>query len=184
MRAAYSTKTRDLQQQAQTAAAQAAAERERREAAECREKDAARDLEAERKRREAIEGDIERERRLRQDEAMQAETTLATERKKIDELQRQEIEERDRRARRRRVTLGVALTAFGSAVGVIAYLTRVSSSLGVAAFAVAGTGLLLLGIRLTLGSKWGGEVVTWLFGLIGVIGTALGVIALVASQGG
>lgn len=50
---------------------------------------------------------------------------------------------------------------------------------------VASTALFvfLLGMRVALGSRWGGEVVNWIFGIIGIIGTALSVIAILATQG-
>lgn len=122
IRAAYSTKTRELQEQAQASAAEAEAERKRREAAETRERDVVLDFEAEKRRREGAESDAERERREREEleqrltarieEAeRRAEAAVAAARAKREQIEK-EVADRERRRRdRRRVGLGITLAS-------------------------------------------------------------------------
>jgi hypothetical protein len=194
VRAAYSTKTRELQEQASAVAAEAAAERSRREAAEGREAATVRDLEAEKRRREGAETDAARERREREalerrldnkiDETEKAaDEAIAAEREKREALEH-ELARRERlQARNRRIGLGSAIAAASILVPVfLMVFVTAKHAYELGGLAGGSLFLFLLGLRVALGSRWGGEVIAWAFGLVGVLGTIVSVIAILASR--
>lgn len=175
------TKGREPQERAERSAAQASAERERRQRAEERAVSRDRDLLAEIQRREALESDVASgqralqeletsfEQRIAQLET-QSETSLAAERKKREDLERH-----------LRTIVG-ALIAIGALVGAAFtfWLSPVNGVSKVAAFATGEAIFFLIGLRVLLRAKWGGELLTWVFGIVGIIALAVGVITLLA----
>jgi hypothetical protein len=179
VRDAYSTKARELQEQAARSAAQANAERERRELAEERARARDQDLLAEIQRREAVESDVARGRRALEeletsfeqrigDLETQSEASLAAERQRRENLEL-----------RIRQTLGAVVAVAALLGAAFAFLiSPVHGATKVTAFAVGEAIFFLIGLRVVLGARWGGELLVWIFGIIGMLALAVGVIAL------
>jgi hypothetical protein len=183
---AYSKKARELQEQATRSALQAAAERSRREAAESRAEETRADLEAEIRRREGLESDVERAERslveLR-NEFEQRLTSVETQSRTEVEKERGERLALERSIHDRRRMLR---RAAGAAIAVVAIIAAVLTFavfsmhgvVKVTGFAVAEACLLLCGLRVLLGARWGGEMLLWVFGIVGILALAVGLIPL------
>ena len=72
-----------------------------------------------------------------------------------------------------------AATAAALVGAVLTFSTGIHRILIKGAFTTAEVMVLLLGVRLVFGRKWGNELVTWAFGLIGIVALIAGLIPLV-----
>ena len=179
VREAYSSKARELQEQANRSAAQAVAERERRQLAEERADARDRDLLAEIQRREALESDVARGQRAISelqssfeqrigDLETQNEGVLAAERGR-----RQSLETRIR------IAVGAAAAAASGVGAAFTFLIApVHGTTTVTALAIGEAIFLLIGLRVALGARWGGELLVWIFGIVGICALAVGLIPL------
>jgi hypothetical protein len=106
--------------------------------------------------------------------ALEAEARAAEAQKKADAA---EAQTRARRRISRSVILGMLLILGGVAVGVtLPLLVVASSKLGISAAVVGGIGLIVLGIRVIVGPKLGGEVMIFVSLLAIMAGAAVVVI--------
>lgn len=192
VRAAYSTKTHELQELADEHARAAAAAREARAAAEARAESVTNDLEAEIRRREGLEADIARERQSREaseralgekldatardGEAATAsvQQDLEKEREERERLEKRisDIEDDRRRTRRSVGGYSLALAAALSAILLIGF-SWVGGPGGTIAVVVGAIVLGAIGLLFALGREVGGYVLNIGCGLAGLAGIVL-----------
>jgi hypothetical protein len=187
---AYSTKTRELQEQAAVAASRASEEQAKRERAEQRARDIERDRDNERGRREGLEGDLRREQEARtreQQELRQAIETAKQESQDAIDDERRRREELEARiahtARRRRVlaALGAAGVAAIAAILVLVFGV-VTGTWGTVAVITGALTVICLAARVGLGDKWGAEALGWVGAIAGILGTVVAIVFALAQK--
>jgi predicted nucleic acid-binding protein len=187
---AYSTKTRELQEQAAAAATRASEEQARREQAEQRAREIERDRDDERGRREGLEADLRREQEARTREQADLRQAIETAKQEsqdaIDEerRRREQLETRITEATRRRRVLsaaGAAVVATIAAILVLA-LGVVTGTWGTVAVITGALTVISLAARISLGEKWGAEVLGWVGAIAGIIGTVVAIVLALAQK--
>ncbi len=177
---AYSSKTREMQDQMTAAQEEADREAARRADAEQRADAHARNHEAERIRREGVEGDLVRERSAREQESGELREAIAeserrsaealkAERRRREKLERGLEDEANRKRVRRRIASALALGLVAVSAAVLSLVLGAVEGawgtvivIGAALTAVSGA------VRIGFGRKWAAEVVGWVGGLAGI----------------
>jgi predicted nucleic acid-binding protein len=164
VRAAYSTKAREMQDAVAASVRQAAQADEERRSAETRAVDADAGRRREQQGAEQTRLQIDREREKWDEEKRTLAADLAQAGQERD-LAAGELEKRladeGRRRRDRTILAGVALIVLGLAVALALPLAVVADKWAIAGAIVGGAALGLLGVRVVAGRNWGGEIVTW-----------------------
>lgn len=187
---AYSTKTRELQEQAAGAAQRASEEQAKREQAEERARMIERDRDDERARREGLEADMRREQEARtreQDELRQEiETARQESQGAIDaeRRQREQLEARIAQTAQRRRKASAAAVAVAAAVAAILLLVLgvVSGTWGTVAVITGALTVISLAVRVGLGEKWGAEALGWVGAIAGILGTVVAIVLALAQK--
>jgi hypothetical protein len=189
---AYSSKTRELQEQAAAAAEVAAAEQTRRAEAEERATAYAQDRDDERARREGIEADLQREREARAQERDELREAIAAADKQSHEAIRAEREKREaleseikRAAARRRtrwrigsaIALGVLTIAAATLLLVLGIVTGKWATIAVIAASVS---LVSISVRIGFANKWAAEIIGWVGAIAGVVGAVAAIVLALA----
>lgn len=183
---AYASKARELHDAVKASeerAAQAAeaATQAQREAAK-----ATRDRERARANADALQTDLDSEKVARTEEAQelrsqaedvrQAKFRASTDTEtRIQDLEDRLDQEKGRRRRDRRVAMGAALAFIGVLIAVCLSLFLVHGG-GVIGAIVGGSALTLLGVRIAVGQKWGGEFLLWLTLVATIAGVVVAVV--------
>lgn len=187
---AYSTKTRELQEQATAAATRAGEEQAKREEAEQLARAYERDRDDERARREGVETDLRREQEARsrdQDELRQAIDAARQESQEAfddERRKRERLEARLAKGRKRRRALsavGVAIVAAIAAV-IMLVLSVVTGTWGTVAVITGALTVISLAARVGLGDKWGAEALSWVGAIAGIIGTVAAIVLALAQK--
>jgi hypothetical protein len=185
VRAAYSTKARELEEAAAASARRLAEVEQELAAVEARATEAevarSRDREAaEKHERERTEAEAAAARLQLEREEWKAEKEALTERvdalkgerdqeakraddahTRIEKLESR-LDDNDRnRKRKRRIAGGIMLSVLGLAVAIVLPLLVLSGEWARGGAVVGGMAVVLLGVRVTAGDKWGREIVTW-----------------------
>ncbi len=79
----------------------------------------------------------------------------------IEKLESRLDDDDRNRKRKRRLAAGITLLVLGFGVAIVLPLLVLAGEWAQGAAVIAGMAVLLLGVRLTAGDKWGREVVTW-----------------------
>lgn len=182
---AYSTKAKELQEQATDSARIASESQLARQKAEERERLTREDLEAEVRRRESVESDLKRVRREHEEdrrklaeqldqETAERDAAIAKERKQREALTDRYDADTARRQRNRRVTGGAVLAALGlGGAAVVLAAGLVTATWPVIAVTVGGALILAVGINVMLGIQWAGVVLTVFAFVLGVAAVAV-----------
>ena len=187
---AYSTKTRELQEQAAAAATRAADEEAKREQAEQRARGYARDRDDERARREGLEADLRREQEARSREQDELRRAIAAAKQESQDAiederrKREQLEARMVKAAKRRRVLAAAGVAIGAgAVAVLLLILGVATGTwGTVAVITGALTVISLAARVGLGDKWGAEVLGWVGTIAGILGTVIAIVLAVAEK--
>jgi hypothetical protein len=185
--AAYSAKATELQEAVAASEARAAALGAALKRAEGRASEAEKAAGQERDKVQGAEGDLQAERDAREREVSELRAEIAESHQDKDRIaddaqgriqgleERVDRAEHDRR-RNRRIVLGVALAALGIAIAVLLPILVTHQKGGIVAAIVGGVALLLLGTRVAVGRKWGGEVLTWAAVIAAIAGVVVAVV--------
>jgi hypothetical protein len=170
---AYASKTRELHDAVKASEERAAQAAEAAARAQAEATKAARDRERERANAEALQADLDSEKTARAEEARELRSQVEDVRQeksrasvdtktRVQGLEDRLDREKERRRRDRRIAAGAALALIGVLIAVCLPLLLVHGSGGVIGAIVGGSALSLLGARIAVGQKWGGELLIWL----------------------
>lgn len=180
VRVAYSTKAREMQEavvaserrlaEVQQELARAEAQATEAEVKRAQDEEAAK--QAETGERQALEDRIAS---VTSDRDSAADRADAADRRIAALEGRLETEER-RRQRRGRVAGGGALIVLGAAVALLLSIVVFSSAGAIGGAIIGGSAFILLGVRVVVGSRWGGEILSWGTLLVGIAAIVVAIV--------
>jgi len=98
---------------------------------------------------------------------------------RIEKLESRLDDDDRKRTRKRRIAAGITLSVLGLAVAIVVPLLVMTGEWARGGAVVGGMAVVLLGVRVTAGDKWGREIVTWGALLVGI---AAIVVTIVVAQ--
>ncbi|MGA9313634.1 MAG: hypothetical protein WBV77_03285, partial [Solirubrobacteraceae bacterium] len=184
---AYNTKVQEMQKAVSTSEQRAVEAKEALARAEAKaaevEADRSRDREATDRARQQEREEWESEKRSLENQVAdierdrnQTQTRVANADNRIETMEIRLQNEEARRKRNRRIAAGLLAVAGGLALALVSSLILFTNPWAIGGGVVGGLALMLIGIRVTVGKQWGGEIVTWASLLTAIAGVVVAII--------